>query len=106
MATIELDIAHISSFCSLPQNSITTLLNEPTTELVRTLLIKISTKAHEFDETRSQQLRLQIELENAVRGGESKTRVLKGSIDKGHKEAAELRQRLQTEGKSNSSLRL
>ena len=39
-----------------------------------------------------------VELENAVRAGESKSRLLKGSVDKGLKEAAELRNRLQQEG--------
>lgn len=92
------DIAHLSSFCSLPQSSITALLDEPTSELVRNLLTNISEKAHEFDEAKSQQLKLGVELENAVRGGDSKTRVLKGSIEKGQREALELKQRLQSEG--------
>lgn len=98
MALMDPDIAHLSSFCSLPQTSITALLDEPTSELIRTLLTNISTKAREFDEVKSQQLRLNVELENAVRGGESKTRVLKGSIEKAQKEAVELKRRLQSEG--------
>lgn len=98
MAAIDLDVVQLSSFCSVPQTSITTLLDAPTKELVHTLLANISAKALEHNELKSQSLKLNIELENAVRGGETKSRVLKASIGKGLKEAAELRQKLEVEG--------
>jgi len=44
-----------------------------------------------------------VELENAVRSGESKNRVLKGSIDKGVKEAADLKQKLRTQGRHSTA---
>ncbi len=99
MAVAQLDVAQLSSFCSLPQQSINTLLDAPTAALVRTLLENISVKAHEHNELASEKLKLGVELENAVRGGETKSRVLKGSIDKGLKEATDLRQKLQAEGR-------
>ncbi len=102
MADAQLDTAQLSSYCSLPQQLIATLLDMPTADLVRTLLEKISVRAREYGELTSEKLRLGVELENAVRGGESKSRVLKGSIDKGLKEAADLRQKLQAEGRHRS----
>lgn len=99
MAVAQLDLAQLSSFCSLPQQSIDTLLDAPTAGLVRTLLENLSTKAHEYNDLASGKLKLGVELENAVRGGETKNRVLRGSLDKGLKEAADLRQKLQTEGR-------
>lgn len=98
MAVAELNVAQLSSYCSLPQQSINTLLDAPTADLVRSLLENISVKAHEHNELNSEKLKLGVELENAVRGGESKTRVLKASIERGLQEAAQLKQRLQTEG--------
>lgn len=98
MAVAKLDVPQLSSFCSLPQQSINTLLDAPTADLVRTLLENISVKLQEQDELASEKLKLSVELENAVRGGETKSRVLKGSIDKSVKEATDLRQRLQAEG--------
>ena len=98
MAVAQLDLAQLSSFCSLPQHSINTLLDVPTAGLVRTLLENISVRAHEQNDFASEKLKLGVELENAVRGGESKSRILKGSIDKGLKEATDLRQKLQAEG--------
>ena len=99
MAAVELDVARLAGFCSLPPSSIEILCDAPTIELVRTLLSNISERAREFDEIKSEKLKLGIELENAVRGGESKSRVLKSSVDKCIKEASELREKLKLAGK-------
>lgn len=100
MATAQLDIRQLSSYFALPQTTITTILDAPTAELVQTLLTRISAKAREHDEVASEKLKLEVELENAVRTGETKNRVLKNSVDKGLKEISDLRQKLQVEGKS------
>jgi nucleoprotein TPR len=98
MAATELEVPLLASFCSLPETSITTLLDAPTSELVKNLLTNIAVKAREFDEAKSQQLKLTVELENAIRGGEAKSRVLKGSLEKAQKESADLRQKVEDEG--------
>ena len=99
MAVAQLDVAQLSSFCSLPQQSIDTLLDAPTASLVASLLRNISVKADEYNDIVSEKLKLSVELENAVRGSETKSRVLKSSVDKGLKEATDLRQKLQAEGR-------
>lgn len=104
MATAQLDIPQLSSYFALPQTTITTILDAPTAELVQTLLDKVSAKAREHDEVTSEKLKLEVELENAVRTGETKNRVLKSSVDKGLKEITGLRQKLQGEGKSRFKL--
>lgn len=98
MATEVFDLQHLSSYCSLPQDTFQTLLDEPTVDLVKRLLQTLAAKAREHEQANAENLKLSVELENAVRGGESKTRGLKSSIDKGLKEAAELGQKLQLEG--------
>ena len=100
MAAEVLDLEHISSSYSIPQDTVQSLLDTPTADLVRTLLQAIDARSRDHEQVKSQNLKLSVELENAVRGGETKTRVLKGSIDKASKEAAELKQRLLSEGKS------
>ena len=99
MATAQLDIPQLCSYFALPQTTITTILDAPTSELVRTLLDKVSAKAREHDEVTSEKLKLEVELENAVRTGETKNRVLKTSMGKSLKEVTDLRQKLQAEGK-------
>lgn len=103
MAAVDLDYVQLSSFTSFSQSSITTLLDDPTTELVRAFLTSVSTKAREYDNIKSENLKLHVELENAVRGGETRSRVLKASVDKGQKVAAELRQELEAKGKMDHS---
>ena len=98
MAAADLDLGQLSSFCSLPEHSVTTLLDNPTADLVRKFLENISAKAYKHEELLSENLKLAVELENAVRGGETKHRVLKGSIEKGQKDADKLKQRLKEEG--------
>ena len=99
MAVAQLDTAQLSSFCSLPQPTIDTLLDAPTVGLVRTLLENILAKAHEHDGLASENLKLGVELENAVRVGETKNRVLRGSVDKSLKEVTDLKKKLQAEGR-------
>ncbi len=98
MAVATIDIPYLSTYCSLPQATLITLRDAPTVELVNTLLVQVAAKAREFDEVKAEKLRLEVELENAVRSGESKARVLKSSFDKGLKEAADLRDKLKAEG--------
>ena len=100
---VDIDTSHLAKYCSLPHASVETLLDNPTKELVRTLLQTLTVRAKEYDEIKASNLRLNVELESAVRGGEAKSRVLRASVDKGHKEAAELRQELQSEGMSTQS---
>ena len=102
MAAMDLDVPQLASFCSLPETSLTIALDAPTAELVKSILANISVKAREFDEAKSQQLKLTVELENAIRGGDAKCRVLKSSLERAQKEAAELRHSVQEEGSASS----
>ncbi|KAL8742872.1 MAG: hypothetical protein Q9190_004717 [Brigantiaea leucoxantha] len=97
MAAAELDVSRLSIFCSIPQSSITTLLDSPTSDLVKTLLENISSRIIEYEDTKSAKLRTDVELENAVRGGEAKNRVLRNAVDKSHRDADDLRQQLRVE---------
>ena len=99
MATMELDLPHLSSYLTFPEAFLTTLLTSPTVDLVRTLLSKVAAKAREHEQIQSEKLKLDVDFENVVRAAESKARVLKTSVEKGLKEVADLRQKLQEEGK-------
>ena len=95
---VDVDTSRLVKYCSLPAHSLDSLLDSPTKELVHTLLQNISQRAEEHDKAQAQNIRLKVELENAVRGADAKTRVFKASVDKGLKEAARLREQLQAEG--------
>ncbi|KAJ6090227.1 hypothetical protein N7486_009042 [Penicillium sp. IBT 16267x] len=94
MADTAIDIPYLSSHFSLSETTLSSLTEAPTVDLVNQLLQSITTKAHEYDELKSDKLRLEVELENAVRSNESKIKVLKGTVEKGHTEVEELRKKL------------
>ena len=98
MAAAAVDLAYIATSYSVPHATLTTLLDAPTVDLVKELLRYLDQKAHENDEVRAEKLRADVELENAVRSGEARTRALTQNVDKGLEEVKELRVKLQQEG--------
>lgn len=103
MAT-EVDARVISSFSAISENAVNTLLENPTTELVRSLLQSITTKAQEYEQIQTQKLRVEVELETVVRSNESKVKVLKNSVDKALAESTRLRTELSKSGKARKFL--
>lgn len=99
MATMELDLPHLSSYLTFPETSLITILSSPTAELVKDLLDNVARKAREHEQVQSEKLRGDIELENVVRAADSKGRVLRNTVEKGLKDVANVRQALQEEGK-------
>lgn len=99
MATATFDIPFLSSHYSVAESTLQSLTQAPTADLVNQFLESIAAKARETEELKSDKLRLEVELENAVRGGESKVKVLKSSVEKGLAEISNLRSKLQEAGK-------
>lgn len=95
----QIDVRAISSFSSLPESSITSLLDSPTTELIASLLQGIENRVKEYEQSKSQKVKLEVELETVVRTSESKAKVLQNSRDKALAESSKLRVELQTSGK-------
>ncbi|KAJ5898812.1 hypothetical protein N7495_003556 [Penicillium taxi] len=104
MADTAIDLPYLSSHFSIPETTLSTLTQAPTIELVNQVLNSIAAKANEFDNLKSDKLRLEVELENAVRSNESKTKVLKKTVEKGHSEVEELRKKLHESENTRSTL--
>lgn len=98
MAAATVELPYISAHYSIPESTLTTLAQAPTVELVNQLLEAIAKRARENDELKSDKLRLEVELENAVRSSESKIKVLKASVEKSHAEVEGLRQNQKESG--------
>ena len=94
-----IDVGAIASFASVPNTTVSTLLENPTVELVTSLLQGIATKIQEHEQLKAQKFRLEVEHEASVRTSESKTKVLKTSVDKALAESSRLRVELQNSGK-------
>lgn len=100
MAAATVEIPYLASHYSIAESTLSTLSQAPTVELVNELLQAITKKAREYDELKSDKLRIEVELENAVRTSDSKIKVLKSSVEKGHAEVEETRKKLHESGKT------
>lgn len=99
MADAAVQLPYLATHYEIPESTLSSLTEAPTIDLVNQLLQSITKKAHEHDELKSDKLRLDVELENAVRSNESKVKVLKNTIEKGHVEVQDLRTKLHESGK-------
>ncbi|KAI9806609.1 MAG: hypothetical protein M1825_006066 [Sarcosagium campestre] len=98
------DLPYLSNYLSIAEPSLQATSEDPTVELVNSLLQAVAAKAREHDEIRADKLRLDVELENAVRTGETRTRGLKSTVDKALKEAADLREKVKREEDARNKL--
>jgi nucleoprotein TPR len=91
------DPYRLSTFLSVPESDITSLasISQP---YVTSILEAIARKANEFDELRADKLRLEVELEQAVRTADSRVRSMKGQLDEALKETQELRAKVEKTG--------
>lgn len=97
MATV-VDVDYLSAYLNVPQPTLTTTVDAPTTELVRLVLEAVIAKAREHDELAADKLRVDIELENAVRSSETRIDGLRSTIEKSQNTVEELRVKLKEEG--------
>ncbi|KAF2110576.1 hypothetical protein BDV96DRAFT_623904 [Lophiotrema nucula] len=104
MAAAAVDVGYLAASYAVPEPTLHSLLDAPTVELVQALLAHIQAKAHEFDEVKAEKLRSDVELENALHGGETRARALKASADKALKDVDDLRQKLVQEEASREQV--
>jgi len=96
------DTAAISSSFLFEEPKLQTLLDAPTTDLVREFLVSLTAKAQEFDDAKAEKLRTDVELESTLRNNETRVKSLKTSANKNLKEIEDLRKSLSAQGRSCS----
>jgi nucleoprotein TPR len=92
------DVDYLSAYLSVPQQTLISVIDSPTSELVRSVLEAITAKAREHDELAADKIRADIELENVVRSSETRIEGLRTSVEKAQKTAEEVRTKLKEEG--------
>lgn len=98
MAETAVELPYLSSHYSIPETTLTSLTQAPTVDLVNQLLQSITKRANQHDELDAYKIRLEVELDNARRSRDSKVKVLKDAVEKGHAEVEELRKKLHESG--------
>ncbi|CAL3969160.1 unnamed protein product [Diplocarpon coronariae] len=104
MATAILDVDYLSAYLSVPQPTLNSVIDSPTSELVRSVLEAVTAKAREHDELAADKLRVDIELENSVRSSEIRIEGLRANVEKAQKTVEEVRIKLKEEENAKSSL--
>ncbi|KAJ4351099.1 Protein mlp1 [Ascochyta clinopodiicola] len=97
MAALAVDAGYLAASYSVPETTFQSLLSNPTVDLVRSLLVQIEAKAREHDDLKSEKIKVDVELEAAVQGGDARARTLKATADKAQKEIEQLQQKLERE---------
>ena len=95
---VAVDTGRVASYCGILESDVQTLKTQPTPDLVTDFLRTILTKAQEHESLKSKCVRLDVELENAVRGSEAKIRTSKANADRALEEVKSLREKLDKEG--------
>lgn len=98
MAATIIDPTFIASYSGWTQPRVLSLIETPSPDLVTSFLESIISRAQEHERLKADRLRLDVELENAVRGGEAKARVLKATNEKTQQEVDSLRSQLNDQG--------
>jgi nucleoprotein TPR len=101
MAAATVDAGYLAASYAVPETTLQSLLSQPTVELVQSLLTQIEAKARAYDDLQSEKVRIDVELEAAVQGGEQRARTLKATAEKAQKEAEELKKKLVQEGRDD-----
>jgi len=98
MAAAVLDVDYLSAYLSVPPLTLSSVIDAPTAELVKAVLDAVTAKARDHEELAADKLRVDIELENAVRSAETRIEGLRGSVEKAQKTVEEVRTKLKEEG--------
>ncbi|CZT40788.1 related to nucleoprotein TPR [Rhynchosporium secalis] len=104
MAAAMLDVDYLSAYLDIPHQTLTTTIDSPTAELVRSVLEAVTVKAREHDELQADKLRVDIELENSVRTSDTRIEGLRANVEKAQKTVEEVRTKLKEEENARSVL--
>lgn len=92
-----IDVSRLSNFLSLPEDAISALAGI-TEDYVTLVLRAIDRKSREHDNLRADTLRVEVELEQAVRTADNRVKAMKTQLDSSLAETQDLRSKLNTSG--------
>lgn len=93
----EIDVSRLSKFLSLPEDAISSLAGI-TEDYVTLVLRAVDRKSREHDSFRADTLRVEVELEQAVRTADNRVKAMKTQLDSSLAETQDLRSKLNTSG--------
>jgi hypothetical protein len=97
MAAADVDLSFLWTQAGVPEDHVQSAIAAPTPDVVKAVLSAVVNRLRDLEQNKFQ---LEIELEAAIRGAESRCEQFKASTDKALKDVEEVRQKLQDEGTS------
>ncbi|KAI1806249.1 hypothetical protein F4811DRAFT_511209 [Daldinia bambusicola] len=104
MAAAEVDLGYLATHLGMPEDNLTTVVTDPTADLVKAVLSAVAAKGHDFDALFTQKLQLEVELETSVRSAEAQRDASNETAKKALKDVEELRQKLKNEETARQAL--
>ncbi|KAI2780425.1 TPR/MLP1/MLP2-like protein-domain-containing protein [Daldinia loculata] len=104
MAAAEVELGYLASHLGMPEQNLTTVVTDPTADLVRAVLSAVAAKCHDYDALFTQKLQLEVELETSVRSAEAQRDASNETAKKALKDVEELRQKLKNEETARQAL--
>ena len=93
------DLGYLATHLGMPQENLTTVVTEPTIDLVKVILSAAAAKGREYDEVFSEKLRLEVELEASIRTAEAQRDKSKETVANALKENEDIRKKLNEQGR-------
>lgn len=93
-----MDLGYLAAHLGMPEENISTVVTEPSVDLVKVILSAVAAKGHEYDEISSQKIQLEVQLETSVRSAEAQRDKWSETATKALKDVEEIRNKLKDEG--------
>ncbi|KAI0009362.1 hypothetical protein F4779DRAFT_375142 [Xylariaceae sp. FL0662B] len=100
----EVDVGFLATHLGMPEENLSTVVTEPTVDLVNIILAAVAAKGHEYDTLFTQKLQLEVELETSVRSAEAQRDASNETAKKALKDVEEIRQKLKEEETTRQAL--
>ena len=98
------DLGYLATHLGMPQENLTTVVTEPTVDLVKVILSAVAAKGREYDDIFSEKLRLDVELEASIRTAEAQRDKSNEAVANALKEVEDIRTKLNGQESARQAL--
>lgn len=92
------DLGYLAAHLGMPEENLSTVVTQPSVDLVNVILSAVAARGHEYDTISSQKIQLEVEIETSIRAAEAQRDKSNETAAKALKEVEEIRNKLKDEG--------
>ncbi|RYP10585.1 hypothetical protein DL764_000555 [Monosporascus ibericus] len=91
------DLGYLATHLGMPEENLSTVVTEPSVDLVKVILSAVAARGHEYDAISSQKIQLEVQLETSIRAAEAQRDKSNETAAKALKDVEEIRNKLKDE---------